>query len=230
MSSLTNKFISDWYTSELHTEGSSLSASSDIYDGFGNKSSLSIGLDGNGATVRGSLTAGNVVFPSKPSITPFIDIVYPIGSIYLSTNLTDPSNIFGGSWRRISEGRFIVGVGSGFDSNNTSKNYSVGADVNGVYSYSLTVENLPEHYHYVATPETVKQSEGVFSFVSNLNPSNYLAYVRESSPAITTFDYAFGASETAPSVGRTSSVGGLSGSAITSTPPSFGAYIWERIS
>ena len=29
-------------------------------------------------------------------------VVYPIGSIYMSTNSTSPANIFGGSWSQIS--------------------------------------------------------------------------------------------------------------------------------
>lgn len=40
-----------------------------------------------------------------------IDIVYPIGSIYMSTNNVDPSTLFGGTWERI-EDKFLLSKGS----------------------------------------------------------------------------------------------------------------------
>lgn len=39
-----------------------------------------------------------------------IDLIYPIGSIYMSMNETNPSILFGGTWERIS-GRFLLGCG-----------------------------------------------------------------------------------------------------------------------
>lgn len=35
---------------------------------------------------------------------------YPVGSIYLSVNTTNPSRWFGGTWEQISKGRTLVGV------------------------------------------------------------------------------------------------------------------------
>lgn len=40
---------------------------------------------------------------------------YPIGSIYLSVNVTNPSKWFGGKWELIAQGRTLVGV----DTNDT---------------------------------------------------------------------------------------------------------------
>lgn len=37
------------------------------------------------------------------------NLIYPIGSVYMSKNSTDPSTLFGGTWQRI-KGRVIVGV------------------------------------------------------------------------------------------------------------------------
>ena len=39
-----------------------------------------------------------------------LDMVYPIGSLYMSMNETDPSELFGGSWERIKD-RFIYANG-----------------------------------------------------------------------------------------------------------------------
>lgn len=44
---------------------------------------------------------GNYIYPC-----PF----YPVGSIYLSVNNTNPSQYFGGTWQQIAKGRTLVGV------------------------------------------------------------------------------------------------------------------------
>ena len=40
-----------------------------------------------------------------------LDLVYPIGSIYMSVNDTDPALLFGGAWERLTD-RFLVGAGN----------------------------------------------------------------------------------------------------------------------
>ena len=71
------------------------------------------------------------------SITP-TDVynLYPIGSIYLSVNSTNPSNYFGGTWEQI-EDRFLIGAGNLYNS---------GA-IGGEASVKLSVSNLPEPSH-----------------------------------------------------------------------------------
>ncbi len=41
-----------------------------------------------------------------------IDLIYPIGSIYLTTSTVNPSTLFGGTWVRWGNGRVPVGVDS----------------------------------------------------------------------------------------------------------------------
>ena len=61
---------------------------------------------------------------------------YPVGSIYMSVNSTNPGELFGGTWKQI-QGRFLLGQGSG---------YSAGA-MGGEASHTLTVAEMPSHYH-----------------------------------------------------------------------------------
>ena len=66
-----------------------------------------------------------------------IDIVYPVGSIYMSVNAADPSTLFSGtSWEKL-EGRFLLG------SNSTYTNGSTGGEA----THTLTYNEMPQHTH-----------------------------------------------------------------------------------
>lgn len=41
------------------------------------------------------------------------NLVYPIGSIYMSVNEINPGTLFGGTWERFAQGRVLVGVDEG---------------------------------------------------------------------------------------------------------------------
>ena len=66
----------------------------------------------------------------------FINLVYPVGSIYMSVNDVSPSTLFGGTWERI-EDTFLLASGSTFALGQT------GGEVNHV----LTVGEMPMHNH-----------------------------------------------------------------------------------
>lgn len=65
-----------------------------------------------------------------------IDFVYPIGSIYLSINSTNPSKWFGGTWVAWGAGRVPVGVNTSDSSFNTVE--KLGGN-----------KNLQSHHHDV---------------------------------------------------------------------------------
>lgn len=65
-----------------------------------------------------------------------LDKQYPVGSIYLSVNDTDPAELFGGVWEQI-EDRFLLACGT---------TYSNGA-TGGEATHTLTVSEMPSHTH-----------------------------------------------------------------------------------
>lgn len=79
-----------------------------------------------------------------------LDLIYPIGSIYMSVNDVDPSVLFGGSWERIGQGRTLIGEGTGVDANNTSKTFT-NAETNGEYTHTLSTTEMPSHSHRVSS-------------------------------------------------------------------------------
>lgn len=75
-----------------------------------------------------------------------LNMVYPVGSIYMSINNANPSILFGGTWEQIS-GRFLIGVGSCTDDNNETWEF-VNGQAYGEYNHRLTVEEMPVHSHW----------------------------------------------------------------------------------
>lgn len=61
---------------------------------------------------------------------------YPVGSIYLSVNSTNPSTIFGGTWEQIKD-RFLLACGSTYSNGSTG----------GESSHKLTIDEMPSHNH-----------------------------------------------------------------------------------
>lgn len=81
---------------------------------------------------------------------------YPVGSIYLSVNNTNPATLFGGTWKRISQGRFLLGAGSNA-ANSTDywgaypagkENFPAG-EMGGEVEHTLTVAEMPSYTHPV---------------------------------------------------------------------------------
>lgn len=71
-----------------------------------------------------------------------LDIAYPVGSIYLSINSTNPKNVIGGTWTAIGSGQVLATTGGRYGSVNS--NYT---GTTGVETIKLTTNNLPNHAH-----------------------------------------------------------------------------------
>ena len=71
-----------------------------------------------------------------------LNMVYPVGSIYMSVNSTSPATLFGGRWEAISQGRTLVGVGTGTDINGNTMTWTAEAE-GGEYLHTLTHDELP---------------------------------------------------------------------------------------
>lgn len=65
----------------------------------------------------------------------------PIGSIYLSISMTNPSTYFGGTWEQIAKGRTLVGI----DPNDTD--FNVVKKTGGEKSHTLSISEMPSHSH-----------------------------------------------------------------------------------
>lgn len=72
---------------------------------------------------------------------------YPVGSIYMSVNSTNPKDLFGGEWEQL-QNRFLVGVGSSYGNGETGGASSY-TPKGSVGSHKLTISEIPKHSHKV---------------------------------------------------------------------------------
>lgn len=88
------------------------------------------------------------------SIENLLDRTYPVGSIYMSVNSTEPSTLFGGTWERL-KGRFLIGAGTLSDTNSNGEYGDLGrgnptfagGETGGEYRHQLNTTEMPEHNH-----------------------------------------------------------------------------------
>ena len=93
-----------------------------------------------------------------------INVVYPVGSIYMSANNVSPATFLGGTWEKIKD-RFLLSAGS---------NYKAGS-TGGAATVTLTTANMPTHYHTIShthtTPATNITSSGAHTHTTNSTQS-----------------------------------------------------------
>lgn len=69
-----------------------------------------------------------------------VDIFYPVGAVYMSTNETSPAEMFGGTWSALDDGRFLRPMGSyNQQGGSTTHNHweTVGFNANETNAYML---------------------------------------------------------------------------------------------
>lgn len=100
------------------------------------------------------------VSPSgKIDLSSLWDQIYPVGSIYITVNATNPSTLFGGVWEKI-EGRFLIGTGSN-KANTTSywgelsaNNHAMPVkEMGGEAKHTISVQEMPSHQHEISLPD-----------------------------------------------------------------------------
>lgn len=137
-----------------------------------------------------------------------IENCYPVGSLYMSVNNTNPETALGfGTWTQIKD-RFLLAAGSTY----------TGGDTGGAATVKLSKANLPAVSGTIAM-----HSQGVATNIHDVTGCFSSGLTNENK-------YRPGGTETsgAPSIGRINFSNGGSGTAHNNMPPYLVVYIWER--
>jgi hypothetical protein len=71
-----------------------------------------------------------------------VNLIYPIGAVYISVSSTDPGTIWSGTtWVSFGAGRTLVGIDSG------DASFDSVEETGGAKTHTLTTAELPAHYH-----------------------------------------------------------------------------------
>ena len=103
-------------------------------DGKTSDNYLQLGDDETGST--GAAPTINAGTFGGMTVGQFVDMIYPVGSIYMSANATSPASLFGGTWESIG-GRFLLGADATYAAGSTG----------GEATHTLTVSEMPTHRH-----------------------------------------------------------------------------------
>ena len=86
-----------------------------------------------------AVTYSSINFGNKS----LIDLVYPVGSIYMSVNNTNPTSLFGGTWVAWGSGRVPIGVNTSDSDFNAVENRW--RKVNYVHSFNINYHDRGRH-------------------------------------------------------------------------------------
>lgn len=195
----TKKYVDDGLSGKLNKSGGTMTGAITTK---GIK--LTSGTD-FGSSLPSSLQSNQLFFQTLGS-NYILDNVYPVGSIYMSVNSTNPKNLFGGTWEQI-QGKFLFGMNSSYPAGSTG----------GEITHKLTWNEMPGHYHeglyysYHDTENLITLNSGTESYHVPWGSSSYHG------------DYG-------PGVGKKELITGTAGNgeAHNNMPPYLSVYIWKR--
>ncbi len=98
-------------------------------------------LDENGNLIVNSITTNETSQPVIDNAT-ICNLIYPVGSIYLSINSTNPATLFGGTWQQLKD-KFLLGAGDIYSSGTS------GGSANHNHTVPGHTHTSPAHNHNI---------------------------------------------------------------------------------
>lgn len=140
-----------------------------------------------------------------------VDLIYPVGSIYMSINATNPKELFGGTWEQI-QGKFLLGM---------SSNYPAGSQ-GGEATHTLTTSEIPFHNHDIGQKGNTSMVLPTDVAVDDSSHSQYVTTLEGGRSGWYKSSVAWGGeiatrNQTSPY-----------GQAHNNMPPYLAVYIWKR--
>lgn len=152
---------------------------------------------------------------------------YPVGSIYMSVNSTNPATLFGGRWERIQD-RFLLAAGSTYTNGNTGGAASVSYTPKGTNAgTAINVSQMPGHKHELVKWKkgTQTDAQNVQWFTSDASSGGRWQMLSGAGDGAT-FDA--GTKSTGGGKAHTHTFTGTSAT-INTMPPYLAVYVWKRV-
>lgn len=153
-------------------------------------------LDSDGNLIVNSLTT------SISSSNTNFDEIYPIGSIYMNVNNTNPATLFGGTWEQIKD-KFLLASGDIYQNGSTGGNSNHSHTLSNGYAM-LQLKN--DYSNLCYNEKTISSSWTLTNYLANINNTKYSG---------------------GGSTNKAISLGGTTDN-INNMPPYLAIYIWKR--
>lgn len=178
---------------------------------FGQGGETSVSVTPSKITVRAAPTSDNDV-PNKKYVDSvvsgtavadrhIVDLIYPVGSIYMSSASISPATLFGGTWVQLKD-RFLLAGGTTYKPGTTG---GAATHTHTTANHTLTVNEIPAHSH------------GYFKVSGS-------AAAKDTGSGSSWGDYSTTTTQTG---GGAAHNHGNTGSA-SNLPPYWAVYMWER--
>lgn len=142
------------------------------------------------------------------------NLIYPVGSIYMSTVNVDPGTIFGGTWERLKD-RFLLGAGDTYTAGDTA----------GEATHTLTENEIPAHTH---GSKSLVGTMNPLAWASSATQSGIVSGVQQHTDRVGNSGSNWGDRlYTIDATHEHDSVGG--GQAHNNMPPYLVVYMWRRL-
>ena len=175
-------------------------------------------LDSSGNLIVNTISCNSIDYNNMSGggldSTAVCNLIYPVGSIYLSVSNTSPATLFGGTWEQIKD-RFLLSAGNTYSSGSTG----------GEATHVLTANEMPSHTHvqnaHYHSGLSWTAANGVPISLSGYNASNSGYRTGYSSGNVDP-----GAIKTNYETATNQNTGG--GAAHNNMPPYLTVYMWKR--
>lgn len=108
-----------------------------------NKLTITLGnnnpIEYNGSTAQSIEITPESIGVISQSKSEMVNLIYPVGSIYMSVNNTSPATLFGGTWVQLKD-KFLLGAGDSYS----------GGSTGGAATVTLSTSQIPAHNHSIS--------------------------------------------------------------------------------